>query len=239
MPRARGATRIASTPARCPRGCARARRARGTGSRRGRSRAGRSCGGRPRAPRRAARRRRSAARRGQREHLDLGLLGDLGRLARGGVAGLARARVSSGERRLVDEQVGAVGDRADHVAGRGVAGDDDLAAAAGLAQHLLGPHLALAPDRLAALEAAEVGPGLHAQLAGALRRRSGRGGRPRSARSRSPASGGAPRTRRSGSRRARAPRWARARPAADREAFRRSPARGPRTAASGPGGRRP
>src|SRR3954452_3439534 len=103
---------------------------------------------------------------GQREQPDVGLAGDLGRLAGGAVAGLERA-VSRllGERRLVDEHVGADRGGADHVARRGVAGDDDGAAGARRPDDLLGADAVAA---LAALQAPEVGPERHPARRGEL-----------------------------------------------------------------------
>src|SRR4051812_35168382 len=67
---------------------------------------------------------------------------------------------------LVDEQVGAVRDGNGHVAGRGVAAEDELAAAAGGAQDLVGSDACAVAgrDRLAPLKAAEVRARLHAPL---------------------------------------------------------------------------
>ena len=64
----------------------------------------------------------------------------------------------------MDQQVRLVCGHAGHLAGRGVPDDDELAAAAPLAHHLRGLHPV---HRLAALQPAEVRPGLHTQLAGA------------------------------------------------------------------------
>ena len=76
---------------------------------------------------------------------------------------------SSHERRLVDEQVGLVGDeRASCRSRRGVAGEHDAPAAARLAHHLLGrvdAVLTVSPR----CEAAEVGAGRDAELLRALR----------------------------------------------------------------------
>src|SRR3954451_5316916 len=102
----------------------------------------------------------------QREQADAGLGGQLGGLARGGVAGLQRAvELVGGERGLVDQDVGAVGGHADHVAGAGVPREDQAAPAACLPYDLLRRH---AVDGLAALQAAEVGTGCDAQPRGQL-----------------------------------------------------------------------
>src|SRR3954468_1035350 len=105
----------------------------------------------------------------EREHLDLRLLGEERCGASGRVAGLrGTLGLLHAERRLVHEQVGAVGDRERHVRRRGVAAQDDLAATARLAEHLAGADL-LAAHRghgLAALEAAEVGAVLYAEARG-------------------------------------------------------------------------
>ena len=88
-------------------------------------------------------------------------LASVARLARGAVVGLrGAARVLVEERRLVDEDVGAAGRLADHVAGRGVAGQDDAAARPRLPDHLL---RADAGDGLARLQTAERGTGLDAE----------------------------------------------------------------------------
>ncbi len=55
-----------------------------------------------------------------------------------------------------------MGHRPGHLARGGVARDHHAAAAARLAEHLVGRHV---PDRLAALQAPEVRPLLHAELA--------------------------------------------------------------------------
>src|SRR5262249_52381610 len=90
----------------------------------------------------------------EREQADPGVAGDSGGLVRGAVAGLERAvALLLGEGRLVNEQVGALGVRADHVARGRVARDDDPAARALRSDDLFGPD---AVDGLAALEAAEV-----------------------------------------------------------------------------------
>ena len=60
----------------------------------------------------------------------------------------------------MDEHVGAVGEDLDGLARRRVAGDDDAAAGAGLPHHLVGRDVA---DGLAALQAAEVRPVVHAE----------------------------------------------------------------------------
>ena len=71
----------------------------------------------------------------QREQADLGVGGDLGRLARGAVQGLGGALgVLVQERRLVDEQVGAVCGDDDRVGRRRVAADDDAPPGARLAR---------------------------------------------------------------------------------------------------------
>ena len=102
----------------------------------------------------------------EREHVHAGRGGQLRRLGGGRVARLRGALgVLLHEGRLVHQQVGLPGHEARHVARRGVAGEDDLAAAARLPHHLVGPH---AVHLLAALEPAEVGPELDAQLARAL-----------------------------------------------------------------------
>src|SRR4051794_32237126 len=116
----------------------------------------------------------------QREQTDLGVAGERGGLAGGRVPGLLRALgLLGGERRLVDEDVGLVGDHLEHLRRARVAGDDDLAARPVGADDLLGRD---AVDRLAALEAAEVRAGRDAE---ALRERgveaAGAGGRRASA----------------------------------------------------------
>src|SRR5204862_8257306 len=88
----------------------------------------------------------------EREQADLGIGRDLRGLARGAVAGLRRAvRVRVEARRLVGEDVRATGRDDDGVGRRGVARDDDLAPAPGLADDLVGTH---AGDDLATLQAA-------------------------------------------------------------------------------------
>src|SRR3954451_4034036 len=88
----------------------------------------------------------------EREQADVGLARDAGRLARRGVPGLERAlALLLHERRLVDEDVGAVGGDADHLARRRVAREHDLAAGAVGADHLLGTD---AVDGLPALQPA-------------------------------------------------------------------------------------
>src|SRR5690349_8859743 len=102
----------------------------------------------------------------EREQPDLGLARDPGRLARGAVAGLERAlALLLGERRLVDEQVGAMGGDAHHVARRRVARDDDPPPRPLGPDDLLGPH---AVDDLAALQAPEVRAERDAELDGEL-----------------------------------------------------------------------
>ena len=97
----------------------------------------------------------------QREQAHLGVGGDLGRLARGAVQRRGGALgVLVQERRLVDEHVGAVGGDDDRVGRRRVTADDDAPAGARLAHDLLGRDVV---DRLAALQAAEVGPRHHAE----------------------------------------------------------------------------
>ena len=69
-------------------------------------------------------------------------------------------RLGLREGRLVDEEIGPARVLLDLLAGAGVAGEDDPPAAARLPDHLLGPD---AVDRLARLQAAEVGPGAQAE----------------------------------------------------------------------------
>ena len=91
---------------------------------------------------------------------------ELGGLASGAVRGLAGAvGVLLGERGLVHEQVGFVCGDLQRLARRGVAREDDLAPLAFGAHDLLGQDAA---DGLAALQAAEVGAGLDAELLGEL-----------------------------------------------------------------------
>ena len=98
---------------------------------------------------------------GQREQLHLGVRRDLRCLRSGRVSGQARPiALLLPEGRLMDQQVGRVGGDRERLAGRGVAGDDDLAARARLADHLLGAH---AGNGLAALQASEIGSGRDAQ----------------------------------------------------------------------------
>ena len=74
---------------------------------------------------------------GQREHGNAGLRGQPGGLASSRVAGLSGPLgVLLGEGRLVDQQVGAVRHEPRHLARSGVAGHNDFATAARLAEHL-------------------------------------------------------------------------------------------------------
>src|SRR3954468_6978327 len=99
---------------------------------------------------------------GQGEQPDVGVARDLGRLARRRVAGLERAlALLLDERRLVDEDVGAVGRDANHLAREAVPRDHNAPARPVGPDHLVGSH---AVDRLAALEAPEVGAELDADL---------------------------------------------------------------------------
>src|SRR4051794_338472 len=97
----------------------------------------------------------------KREQLDLGVGGQLGGLASGGVSGLAGAlAVVLAEGRLVDEHVGVIGVDLGGLGRLGVAGVDDPAARTVLANDLVGVY---AVDGLAPLEAPEVGARLDAQ----------------------------------------------------------------------------
>ena len=100
---------------------------------------------------------------GEREQADAGLGGQLGGLARGRVAGLQRAvALLGGERRLVDEHVGAIGGHTHHVARRRVAREHELASVARLAPR---PARARTPlTDLAALQPPEVRAGRNAEL---------------------------------------------------------------------------
>ena len=101
----------------------------------------------------------------EREHPHLRLGGQLCGLAGSRVARLVRSLgFLVGEARLVDEELGLVRGHERELAGLGVAGDDDLAPAAGLADHLRGLD---AVHALARLEAREVGAGLDARGASA------------------------------------------------------------------------
>ena len=104
---------------------------------------------------------------GERQHLHARRGGQLGGLGRGRVARLGGALdLVLHEGRLVHQEVRLPRHEARHVAGGGVAGEHDLAAAARLPHHLVGLD---AVHHLAPLEAAEVRPELHTQLAGAVR----------------------------------------------------------------------
>ena len=71
------------------------------------------------------------------EQADVGVGGELGRLPGGRVPGLGRALdLLLGKARVVDEQLRPVGGDPGHLAGRGVAADDELAPGARLAHHL-------------------------------------------------------------------------------------------------------
>src|SRR3954453_16334097 len=95
----------------------------------------------------------------QREQAHLRVARQRRRLARGRVPGLSRALgLLVGERRLVDEHVGLVGGDGELARRPGIARDDDLATSPLRADDLLGAH---AVDRLALLQAAEIGPGRH------------------------------------------------------------------------------
>ena len=79
----------------------------------------------------------------QDEQARVGLAAHLRRLARRAVLGLGgTCGVLLEERRLVDEDVGAAGGLPDHVAGRGVTGDDDAPSGARLADDVLRAHAA-------------------------------------------------------------------------------------------------
>src|SRR3954452_9498258 len=102
----------------------------------------------------------------QREQTDLGVAGERGGLAGGRVPGLLRARGLLGrERRLVDEDVGLVGDHLEHLRRAGGARDEEPWGPAVGADDLLGRD---AVDRLAALEAAEVRAGRDPEALGEL-----------------------------------------------------------------------
>ena len=101
----------------------------------------------------------------QGQELHLRLPRQLRGLPRRRVAGLGRPlELVVGEAPIVHQQLGLVGGHPGHLARRGVPGDHDLAAPAGLAHHLLGANLAVGPRHgLAGLKPAEVGPGLDPQ----------------------------------------------------------------------------
>ena len=101
----------------------------------------------------------------QRQELGARLPRQLRGLPRGRVASLDRSlELVVSEAPIVHEQLGLMGGHPGHLARRGVPGDHDLAAAAGLAHDLLGANQAVAPRHgLAGLKPAEVGAGLDPQ----------------------------------------------------------------------------
>ena len=107
----------------------------------------------------------------EREQPHVGVARDLGGLARGRMHRLGGAvGLLVGEGRLVDEHVGALGEGANRLGRRGVAGDDDAASGSRCTDdRVRGEDAAVGErDRLAALQRAALGPVRDAERLGRL-----------------------------------------------------------------------